>query len=440
MSIEKFIEMNHNLLFHFHPFQRGEVYYPKTRDNIRQMSQINQALTMYHLNDKNYSAHAFHPSLPKGSSSGILRFTNVGIRFSTGEREVVIPYTAASFYLGGAGKRLVFIAHPSLPEWSIYTNDLSIVKNPVLSSNVEIAKQLARIRRGRLFNWSVLVGVLALFVVIPVLLLASMDSITAIVARQVPVTWEEDIGKNSFAQYHIEHELMSGKAAEQSLKALTSVLTEHKTSRKYTFHIYVTNDPALNAFALPGGYIVLNAGLVLAADSAEELLGVLAHEMVHVTQQHGIRNIIGSIGIYLIVQALLGDTTGLLAAIAEAAPLLINQKYSRHFEAEADRLGFELLSQANVDPRGMVHFFEKVLAEQQKLLAKMEKEGGDIASVLTATLGYLSSHPATEQRIVEINAMISSKTAADRELAVEFEQLQTLVRRFVSESEINGGN
>jgi len=388
---------------------------------------------MNYQNNKKYTAQAFHDSLPKGRSSGTLSFTPLGIHFSNGQQKVTIPYAELRISLGGASKRLVFFAHPNFRDWSIYTNDLSVTRDPILNSKTELARQLSKIRKGRFFNWSVTLGVLAVIVMIPVMLLVSMDFITAVIAKRVPIAWEEDIGEEGFQQYQIEHKLMEGEAFDNSLNNLTTQLIE-KADKKYTFRIYVSNDPILNAFALPGGYIVLNSGLILAAESAEELLGVLAHEMAHVTQQHGIRNVIGSIGIYLTVQALLGDVSGLLAVVADAAPLLLNQKYSRHFESEADQLGVELLSKANIDPRGMVRFFEKILAEQKKQLKKLE-ESGKMGEILVSTLGYLSSHPATEDRIAEINKNSALKTVDYKELNYEFEELQNLVRDFVTESE-----
>jgi len=388
---------------------------------------------MDYQNNKKYAAHAFHDSLPKERSSGTLSFTPLGILFSNEKQKITIPYAGLRISLGGASKRLVFFAHPNFSDWSIYTNDLSVTKDPILNSKTELAQQLSSARKGRFLNWSVTLGVLAVIVMIPVMLLISMDSITAIIANRVPIEWEENVGRESFQQYQIEHKLMEGEAFQKTLTSLTSYLIE-KTDKKYTFRIYVSNDPMLNAFALPGGYIVLNSGLILAAESAEELLGVLAHEIAHVTQQHGIRNVLGSIGIYLTVQALLGDVSGLLAVVADAAPLLLNQKYSRYFESEADQLGVELLFKANIDPRGMVDFFERILIEQKKQLEKLE-ESGKIGKIVVSTLGYLNSHPATEDRIADINKKIALKTVNYENLTQEFQQLQNLVQNFVLESE-----
>jgi len=388
---------------------------------------------MNYQNSQSYTAHAFHDSLPRGRSSGQLTLTPLGIRFSNGKQEVILPYNQLQISLGGASKRLVFFAHPHFSDWSIYSNDLSIIKDPILNSKSKIARQLSAVRKSRFFNWSVTLGVLAILVLIPVMLLISMDSMTAVLAKRVPITWEEKIGQESFQQYQIEHALMEDAESRKSLDSLTSLLTE-QVETQYTFRIFISNDPVLNAFALPGGYIVLNSGLILAAESAEELLGVLAHEMAHVTEQHGIRNVMGSIGIYLTVQTLLGDASGLLAALADVAPLLLNQKYSRRFESEADALGFKLLIQANIDPRDMVRFFERVLAEQKKQMDTLE-DSGEMGKILVSTLGYLSSHPATEERIAEINQKIDLKTGTYRNLQTEFMHLQNVVRNFVSEFE-----
>src|SRR5690606_10756383 len=152
------------------------------------------------------------------------------------------------------------------------------------------------------------------------------------------------------AQYRQRNTFMEKKKAEALLKPLVSPLIEAIPDSRYKYDFYIVDNATLNAFALPGGDIVFHSSLILKADTAEELLGVLGHEITHVEEQHGIRNVLGSAGIYIIASAVLGDVSGVLAVLGGAAPLLLNQSYSRRFESESDEKGYALLKRANIDP------------------------------------------------------------------------------------------
>src|SRR5690606_38514769 len=164
----------------------------------------------------------------------------------------------------------------------------------------------------------------------------------------------------------------------------------------------------------PGGYIVLNAGLILEADSASELLGVLAHEITHVREQHGVRGLIQAAGNFAVIQALFGDVSGVLATVAGAAPLLLNQSYSRGFETQADVQGLELLEKAGIDPHGLVTFFEKLIEQEKKRLAEIED--ADTRDLVSGAMDFLSSHPATEKRIEALKERIKDSPQGYRNL------------------------
>ena len=100
------------------------------------------------------------------------------------------------------------------------------------------------------------------------------------------------------------------------------------------------------------------------------VLGVLAHEISHVTEQHGVRQIMARAGVALTAQALLGDVNGMMAMIAAATPMLLSQSYSRDFESDADEHGFDLLEKADIDPNGLVSFFEKIMEEEKARLVE----------------------------------------------------------------------
>ena len=171
------------------------------------------------------------------------------------------------------------------------------------------------------------------------------------------------------------------------LDSITRPLVQSVENKAFKFSFTIVEDGTMNAFALPGGAVVIHTELLEAADNAEEVAGVLAHEISHVTRRHHIRGIIGNLGIFFIIRALLGDVAGLSGDIATAGATLSSLKYSRGFETEADDEGYSLLLKAHIKPDGMIHFFEK-----------LKKENPD-----AGMMDFLSTHPATSDRIENLN-------------------------------------
>jgi predicted Zn-dependent protease len=152
--------------------------------------------------------------------------------------------------------------------------------------------------------------------------------------------------------------------------------------------VQVIDDPQVNAFALPGGFVFVHTGLLLKADNEAEIAGVLAHELAHVAARHGTRQASrGQIAnLASIPLVFMGGWGGYAArqAAGLAIPLTF-LKYSRNFEREADLLGLHYLYKAGYDPAAMVDFFEK--------LESMEKEEPGTMTEL------FRSHPITSERV-----------------------------------------
>ncbi|RDH43748.1 M48 family metallopeptidase [Zooshikella ganghwensis] len=378
----------------------------------------------------NYTAHAFYKNLPNGRCSGTLSIENGRISFIGGEQKLAIPIEGSEFKLGGASNRLVFISHPDWPELSYYTSDRSILNDPLLIDHPTIAVQLSHAKRKRTTNHIIFIVVSLLFIASPFSLYFAIDPMAAMIARQVPADWEQTLAKQALKQYQLESTFMPDKQAELLLKPLTSPLLAALPDKRYDFHFSISLDEEVNAFALPGGYIVIHSGLILKADSAEELLGVVAHEIAHVTEQHGLRNMISASGTFIIIDAFLGDMTGLLAVIAEAAPLLINQSYSRQFEADADEKGVVLLKAANINPQGLHQFFKKIQEEEKKRLAQVTDDENH--ALIQQSLALLSSHPTTSDRIDQLKLLTQADSASFRNLDKEFDKLKQAVQQFVT--------
>jgi len=147
-----------------------------------------------------------------------------------------------------------------------------------------------------------------------------------------------------------------------------------------------------NAFALPGGHVLVTTRLLELADRPEEIAGVLAHELAHVMQKHGFREIISSAGPYLIFKVFLGNSAGVLPILGDSSELLIRQSFSQEYELEADDVGWQSLVNAHIDPRGLADMLRKLQIEQQKMHAGMGR------------VNAFSSHPATEKRLQRLDA------------------------------------
>ena len=181
-----------------------------------------------------------------------------------------------------------------------------------------------------------------------------------------------------------------GKAINDYVKQIGERLakTSDRPDLPYTFQ--VVDDKAINAFATMGGYVYVNTGLIAAADNEAELASVIAHEIGHIVGRHSIEHMREA----AISQGLL-SAAGLdkSNAIQIGVQLAVSRPNSRSDELEADRFGLENLKKANYAPAGMLGFMQKLL-----------KKGG-------STPTFLSTHPATSERIDRLEAQIDPATA-----------------------------
>lgn len=187
----------------------------------------------------------------------------------------------------------------------------------------------------------------------------------------------------------------------------------------FIYRFRVIQDPSLNAFAVPGGYVYFHSGTVLAASDIDELAGVMGHEIAHVKAHHYARMkqktqvpdlLAGLAG--MAVSVAVGDSTPMLAA--QAANVAVQLRWSREFENEADRLGSVFMTRAGYEPSGITKFFEKLLHEQ-------DRHGG------ARPPPYLYSHPDVKDRIatVEIQARNLNPTRApDPAIGAELPEVQ----------------
>ena len=232
-------------------------------------------------------------------------------------------------------------------------------------------------------------------VALPLLLLGLIvwehERVAAWAVSHIPVAQERKLGEMVFAQARARLKLVEGPPAAM-VREIGARLTKGSA---HTYEFYVADDDTVNAFAMPGGFIVMHSGLMALATDAEEVAGVLAHEVQHVEQRHSLKAIVKNLGLTATVSLVFGDLGGLVSL----GQGMIGLKFSREHESEADAKGLKSLVAAGIAPSGMRDFFRK-MGEKKNI-----------------NLGWLSSHPASEDRFAALDTAINALPPAS--LAVQ---------------------
>lgn len=219
------------------------------------------------------------------------------------------------------------------------------------------------------------IGLLALFTVIAVW---QYDRLLDWAASRISIETEHEMGKAVLKSFNQRQHTIASGAAVSFVENLGKQLTK---GSRYTYQWLVVKDNAVNAFAMPGGIVIVNTGLLKKAGNANEVAAVLAHEIQHVEQRHALKNMMSSAGVAAVVMLVLGDANAALMMIAHQVS---QQFFSRKVEAEADLKGAQLLLKRGIHPEWMASFFKRLASEQP--------QAGRVPE-------WLSSHPDTSHRI-----------------------------------------
>jgi len=205
---------------------------------------------------------------------------------------------------------------------------------------------------------------------------------------------EIQIGAQYSAQIEQTAKLLAVPEVVDYIDKLSQELVRHSDA-KVPFHIKVIDSDEVNAFALPGGYLFVNKGLIQAAETEDELVGVIAHEIAHVAARHATERLtkMELLQWAAIPSIFVGGAAGI--ALRNAIGLSLNLQIlgiTRGSESEADTLGAQFAWHAGYDPNGFITFFEKMLAMEKK-------QPGKFAS-------WFRTHPPTTDRIANIQKII----------------------------------
>jgi predicted Zn-dependent protease len=237
-----------------------------------------------------------------------------------------------------------------------------------------------------------------------------MKLIVAAMLGLVLVSVPDEIQLGREANARVTRELAQFRD-HQIASYVTSIgtrLARNARGPQYPYSFSIADYREINAFALPGGPVWINRGVLHAAANESQVAGVLAHEIAHVSQRHAASQVtqgaFANWGLGLL-SAMLGNTGGAGAARTAAGALAGSMflKFSRDDESEADRVGLQILTRAGWDARGMVELFEVLRRTQQR----------DPTAVET----FFSTHPSAEDRIADLQADVRRHAGGRRDSA-----------------------
>jgi predicted Zn-dependent protease len=201
---------------------------------------------------------------------------------------------------------------------------------------------------------------------------------------------EVEMGQQAAMQATHQLPMVTDPDINRYITVLGDSIASVADTRDLEWHFYVVDSPEVNAFALPGGFVFVNRGLIERVDSLDELAGVLGHEIGHVTQRHTVKlqqkaqaAQIGTALACMLTRVCGSQAAGVGIGASESA---VFAKFSRDAEHEADSVGMIYVVRAGVDPRGMTSMFEKLLAERRRDPEKLE--------------AWFINHPVEEDRIL----------------------------------------
>ncbi|MEW6544291.1 MAG: M48 family metallopeptidase [Nitrospirota bacterium] len=339
-----------------------------------------------------HNALCFGGRLPAEGAPCFVAVSGSGLTLSfPGSPEETVPFSLLSVEAGGFDHDHLVVKWVSQAEKrTLYLKDPALIRAfrgaapPELTGELE--RTAARVRGSRLRRRTWLLAAIGAVAAFVLLLWLGSDVLVRLAVSRVPVEWEKVIGEAARGQFLAGQAVVKDGPAVAAVQEITERLADQVPDSPYRFEVTVVRSDVVNAFALPGGYVIVLTGLLEKAESPEEVAGVLGHELNHVLLRHGTERIVKTIGIAAVVTILVGDRQGLVGLAKRLGIELATLKFGREQETEADLEGLRLLHRARILPDGMIRFFER-LSESDKLQVEI-----------------LSTHPMSAARAERLKA------------------------------------
>jgi beta-barrel assembly-enhancing protease len=353
-----------------------------------------------------FQGGVFHDSIPGGRAGAKVSMTLqeiVAVSQGDDPQRFSIRINECQLDMGGSSGRMIFCRDPS-KSLTIFCEEPAFAKALDQGSMGMLSEQLSTLRKqqrgdaNRFRFWltvSALIFAFVCFTGYYGVLAAARATV-----RALPISIDEKIGKMAIQSMALEKRLDADHLASKFVSEIVETLKPHALIKEMDFQVMVIDSDEVNAFALPGGQMVVYTGLIKKASSSEQVAGVIAHEISHATLRHGLQSLSQSLGIVAAIQFMTGDMGGLIALGSHVAQESVLTSYSRNSETEADLEGARMLHAANIDPKAMAEFFEL-----------LKEEEGDIPGLVA----WISTHPQHSKRVENISNY--EKTLTKKEYA-----------------------
>ncbi len=331
----------------------------------------------------------------------------------------VIPWARIRFELGGQDNNFLYCRSTDPNDPSISSDAPGLLEAIREASGPAAAEALAdidkKVTRSGCFKrtyWGCLGAVVMTTLVVVLGVIAMTPTLLGLLMDAVPLEVDRMLGDAAYEDMGVdEGQLVTDPRVTAVVQEMVDRIGEHGAVEGFEYRVDVIRNDEVNAFALPGGQMMVYTGLLERAESPDQVAGVMAHEIAHVTMRHSMNQLAARAGLGLVVVLVLGDISGWMALAGEAAVLVASNSYSRDQESNADVEGARMLAAAGLNPKGLIGFFE---------LLKLEP-----GSEMPEGLQWLSTHPEHQARIDRLNDVIPTlKQAPKRPLKADWEAMK----------------
>ncbi|MCP4375227.1 MAG: M48 family metallopeptidase [bacterium] len=345
-----------------------------------------------------YSGGVFSSDIDGGRAGAEICLTFSGITAVTSTNQhFTLPYSDCRIEIGGASGKMIFCRNGD-KSLTIFCEQKGFAENLRNSSTGLLDEQMLEVKHSKAQNarqrWKIAI---ILTVIVALTLYGGYIGITWAAREAVmalPVSIDQQIGELAMSEIQHEGPEVRDEQVVQAVQEIIDRLKPHAAITDFEYKIKVIDADIMNAFALPGGHMVIYTGLLKKATRNEQIASIIAHEMSHASQRHGLAQISQSLTLSVGLAVLFQDTEGLVAFSTEIAKMLVMGSYSRAQETQADLEGLRMLHAAKIDPQGMIEMF--TIMQTQK-----GQSGITIPS-------WLSTHPDMAERIKDIKNYIDA--------------------------------
>lgn len=220
---------------------------------------------------------------------------------------------------------------------------------------------------------------------------------------------EEEIGELIFEEILKQSKEVENEIVQTAIETIKDRLLDAYGDTIYNYKFVVIQDEMINAFNIPGGYVILTSGLIQFVESAEQITAIIAHEMGHAEKKHVVNKIVKEIGINILFSLAGGDAV----LLSEVTRLMGSTAFDRKLEKEADQFAMELLVKAKINPRVLASFFRKL------------KETGRDSS---EAMKFFTTHPSHSSRIRSALEFKLDSNFEEEPLSIDWEKIQTALK------------